>query len=916
MNIEDVFDYTSRQTIIRIDNADVSDIYTGIHSGSMKLQRTLCENSNDINFGGCVASQFEATIEGIENLVGQRIRVLQRFENEEELSLFKGIVNECELQDDRQSYRIVAYDELYSISKIDVMEWYRSLDFPIMLSDMLSSLLNFLNIYPSENLVVRNDFLVSETVFNALNGVDVLKAICEVNGGFGIIDENGEFNIIYLEKDYGMQLQALSGFELSTYETKPITKVIIRATENDIGGEFGSSGNTYIMQGNFLVFGKSTKELNNIAETLAQTIAGLYWRPCEFDIAISNPLIGITGERYNIITSQGDDFYTYIFNTTFSDVQLLSQTLSCYGEEERSNNVSSTQKEMMVLQQRTFEISRTVDGMNETVSRIESTAEGNRTSINEINTTVEGITIKIEDIQKQLDGDIVVYTSTETPTLDNYPATDWFIEYYPPANESVAEDYHFPGDYTWQFSYDEFRKHIGSIVYVEGTNYVYRFILNENKQFEWKLMADTELSYLINQIAEVRTTVEGLSSTVSNTELVVKNNTSQINKNTSSISQNATNIATKVSKNNIISEINQSAETVSIKASKINLNGLVTANSNFKILSDGSMEAKNGKFGGQITSNGLISANGNFKILSDGSMEAKNGKFEGRVTSSSGTIAGWKIQKDALYKDITLSDGTIRRVYIKSSSIGGSGSDDWIFSIQERLPGSSVFTGSYIVRGDGTITCNTLNVNGGETVAKNFKVKGISRFEKEIQCDDTVYAYNGIICKPEYGSTSINAAIKNSISAYRSFIRNGLSLGTNYDGGTDKLYVRGNAYVEGSLRVTGTKNRIVDTEHYGKRALNAYEMATPMFGDIGTATLDENGECIIYLDDIFREVIDEEELYQVFLQSYSEYVVYVEDVCYNYFKVKGHPNKKFAWEIKGKQKGYANLRLEEIKEDE
>lgn len=48
----------------------------------------------------------------------------------------------------------------------------------------------------------------------------------------------------------------------------------------------------------------------------------------------------------------------------------------------------------------------------------------------------------------------------------------------------------------------------------------------------------------------------------------------------------------------LISAINQTAEAVSIDASKINLNGLVTANKSFKILTDGSMQCTGGTVGG------------------------------------------------------------------------------------------------------------------------------------------------------------------------------------------------------------------------------------------------------------------------------------------------------------------------------
>ena len=60
------------------------------------------------------------------------------------------------------------------------------------------------------------------------------------------------------------------------------------------------------------------------------------------------------------------------------------------------------------------------------------------------------------------------------------------------------------------------------------------------------------------------------------------------------------NINSKVTKAEVISEINQSADEIKIKANKISLEGIVTANENFKILEDGSIESKNGSFSGNI----------------------------------------------------------------------------------------------------------------------------------------------------------------------------------------------------------------------------------------------------------------------------------------------------------------------------
>ena len=54
----------------------------------------------------------------------------------------------------------------------------------------------------------------------------------------------------------------------------------------------------------------------------------------------------------------------------------------------------------------------------------------------------------------------------------------------------------------------------------------------------------------------------------------------------------------KADKASLISQINQSAESISINASKINLNGVVTANSYFCILTDGSITSIKGTLGG------------------------------------------------------------------------------------------------------------------------------------------------------------------------------------------------------------------------------------------------------------------------------------------------------------------------------
>lgn len=62
----------------------------------------------------------------------------------------------------------------------------------------------------------------------------------------------------------------------------------------------------------------------------------------------------------------------------------------------------------------------------------------------------------------------------------------------------------------------------------------------------------------------------------------------------------------KADKASLISQINQSAESISINASKINLNGVVTANSYFCILTNGSIKSTKGTLGGWTISSDKI----------------------------------------------------------------------------------------------------------------------------------------------------------------------------------------------------------------------------------------------------------------------------------------------------------------------
>lgn len=105
-------------------------------------------------------------------------------------------------------------------------------------------------------------------------------------------------------------------------------------------------------------------------------------------------------------------------------------------------------------------------------------------------------------------------------------------------------------------------------------------------------------------------------------------------------------LSSMVTDGNIISTINQSKEAVSISASKINLNGVVTANNNFKIDTNGKMTCVNATISGSVTT--------------------------GNLKASGGTIAGFTISGNNLSGNgVTLYGNTYGKMTLGAVDIEG-----------------------------------------------------------------------------------------------------------------------------------------------------------------------------------------------------------------------------------------------------
>lgn len=360
--------------------------------------------------------------------------------------------------------------------------------------------------------------------------------------------------------------------------------------------------------------------------------------------------------------------------------------------------------------------------------------------------------------------------------------------------------------------------------------------------------------------------------------------------------------ADKADKSSLISQINMSTEGITINSSLIKLEGLVTANNYFKINTDGSVETK--------------------KAI----------------------IGGWNVDNTAIYKDVASGDTTYR-VYFQPP-LQSAPDSSWILSCQKKTGEGSTFYGSFVLYSNGKARFGTtyLYPDGSCALGTNFKVDklgnvtiGTSKIKSDGSCvlgtkctiEKTGAFSLGYLAidtngSLKYGDGNIRFSGAGGSGATTLQVKDGhkpvtlgdgfITVQNNNNGNITKIEPVG--ITTKNLNATGTKKRIVDTENYATRSLYCYEMPSPVFGDVGEAVLDENGKCIIMIDDIFSETIVTNIEYQVFLQKEGQGDAWIEKKEDTYFEVAGTPRLKFAWEIKARQKDYETERLEIFDEED
>ena len=484
---------------------------------------------------------------------------------------------------------ITAYDALSLFDK-NVAEWYNGLNFnSLTLKAFRESLCTYCGV-GFESVTLPNDSMTISRTMSAtsITGREILAQCCELCGCWPKIDLWGTNKLKwvtlgatscetfdYSQYDYTFRPDSTR----EEYDCKGINAVIIRATDDDVGGHYPATvqDNPYIIQGNFLCFGKSTAELTTIAQNIYNKIANKPYRPHK-TVITGRPYLE-PGDKVTVKFADGNGgtFDTYILKRTMTGEAALLDTYEAKGEKEHREQYGISQQ-IQQIQGRTNELTRTVDETVNTITHIEY--------LTPVLSKTDPSTEWADDEKAAKEG----YQWFDGTDLRIWDGAAWKLTIYPDYNQSTKPTNPKVGEYWYNPTTGKILKCDSPISWVYDSTVCIPTTWTQTMQTQLKI------------------TAEGVQSTVT--------------------------------KDNIISTINQSAESVSIDASKINLTGYVTVNS---LKAGGTTQIDGGRITtGKVAAARIDVDNLYVKHLSaadgtfSGTLQGVNGTFLGTLQGVSG----------------------------------------------------------------------------------------------------------------------------------------------------------------------------------------------------------------------------------------------------------------------------------------
>lgn len=397
---------TDKQMVISVVGTNQKIDNSMLEIGTFALEESLCSES-ELKFGACEANCVKFTARNTAgNIIGKTISIEETIDGDSENPMPYGVFKVASdvPTADRTKRQITAYDAMYDIINTDVKSWYAGLSFPMTLKQFRNSFFAYLGIAQVETSLANDSMTVNKTIVatqtddssavteeSSISGKTVVTAICEINGCFGNINRNGKFEYVFLKAitsalypaedlfpsdnlfPSDANTESMTGhyiaFDYEDFQSKAITQLEIKTSEDNAGAIVGTAGNNYSITGNFLVSDKTGAELEQIANNLLPIMAQAAYTPIKSCTCVGNPCLTL-GEPIRFNTTR-EIVETYLLQRTLTGVQSKRDSISAQGTQTHSAKVNSIRDAIESVERRTGKLERNADHLQSTYEDLE-----------------------------------------------------------------------------------------------------------------------------------------------------------------------------------------------------------------------------------------------------------------------------------------------------------------------------------------------------------------------------------------------------------------------------------------------------------------------------------------------------------------------------------------------------------------
>lgn len=346
-----------------------------IVSETVKIVNSIAD-SGDIVLGKCNSAMLTFQCADVTELYAGDELVVTLLVGETEIPFGAYKIASIKKSADRRFRTITAYDRM-TLFDVNVADWYNGLwaggATAITIALLRYTLCDYIGVPCKPATLINDNLIVNKTVQpTEISGREILEAICEINGVFGTIDNYGQVNFISLDTSSAVEEISVGlrkSFEYEDYAVSKISQLVIRQENNDVGASVGDGNNVYIMQGNFLVFGKTSAQLTAIATTIYNHVKNFTYVPARLSCR-GLPYLTV-GDCVDVKLTNGTSKRTIIMSLALSGIQALNNDITATGGEKREETYG-TSKSIIQLQGKSNTLERTVENNILRVSDLES----------------------------------------------------------------------------------------------------------------------------------------------------------------------------------------------------------------------------------------------------------------------------------------------------------------------------------------------------------------------------------------------------------------------------------------------------------------------------------------------------------------------------------------------------------------